>query len=279
MSRRADLDRALALASADAAYGSLAVRVLDVRSALEGAFDGFFLAHECARAASRDARWGASRSSPRAPESSSSPAARTPSASAEGARARAGGAEASPRDSHSDGDVGRTRARVMWTAWDGVGSSRWVDALRAGREVGASDVAARRYYCSRSFVAKAAGAAGADTDDEEELAEADEDASLIYEFTDFAAEELEFMVKWNSVARRFRCAGEHETGALCEAFAETYARDLERSEFFDYFLRTMLGMVEFGVIDREGVVRALRTARRVTASAPAEDHFSESEEI
>lgn len=282
MKRAADRADALERSLVDAARAALEVNVRDVRSALEGSFDGFFLAHDRELVTSRDAREARRPSSSRAEasharvrgetrESSELRGAKTPSASAEGAPR-----EPAPRDSSSDGDVGRVRSR--WTACDGVGSVRWADAPRAREGFRSRGAATRRYYCSRSYVAKAAGEPSSDTDDEEELADAREDASLIYDFTDFAVGELDFMVKWNFVARRFRCSGEHETSALCERFAETYAPDLGRSEFFNYFLRTMLGMVEFGVLDREGVVRALQTARRVTESAPTADLSSESEE-
>ena len=143
---------------------------------------------------------------------------------------------------------------------------RVVDALaRARRASGVGDDAdamARAggwFYSSRTFVKKT-GTPTSDTEDAEETAGDREDAPLINEFVDLAAEEMDFMCKWNAVARRFNCLGECESAALCEAFARAHARDLAREDFFNYFLRTMFGMFEFGVMDREGIVRALRAA-------------------
>ena len=173
--------------------------------------------------------------------------AATPSGTVDHGGPRRGGARASAETSDAD-DARRTVVDALARARRASGVGDDADAMAGGW-----------FYSSRTFVKKT-GTPTSDTEDAEETAGDREDAPLINEFVDLAAEEMDFMCKWNAVARRFNCLGECESAALCEAFARAHARDLAREDFFNYFLRTMFGMFEFGVMDREGIVRALRAA-------------------
>lgn len=179
--------------------------------------------------------------------------AATPSGTVNDGGPRRGGARASAETSDAD-DARRTVVDALARArrTTGVGND-------VGDDVDAMARAEGWFYSSRTFVKKT-GTPTSDTEDAEETAGDREDAPLINEFVDLAAEEVDFMCKWNAVARRFNCLGECESAALCEAFARAHGRDLAREDFFNYFLRTMFGMFEFGVMDREGIVRALRAA-------------------
>ena len=100
----------------------------------------------------------------------------------------------------------------------------------------------------------------ADSDDDGDRRDVEESARLIHEFSDFSEAELQYMVKWNSVALRFRCLGRYESASLCEAFVRTHRRALREKHFFSCYLRTVLAMYEFGAMDRAGVAHALKVA-------------------
>ena len=122
-------------------------------------------------------------------------------------------------------------------------------------------VVGARYHDARTFVLMNDALAMRGDDEaclEREIAE---DARAAHEFVDYADEEIRFMCAWNETARRFACAGEHESDDLCVAFARTHAREMRDKVFFDQFLRTVLAMYEFGCMDREQCVRAMRATR------------------
>ena len=78
------------------------------------------------------------------------------------------------------------------------------------------------YFNSSSFTMMSA-TPEVDSDDDGARREIDESARLIHEFTDLAEEELQYMVKWNSVALRFRCLGNVTKARRC------VRRSLERT--------------------------------------------------
>lgn len=122
-------------------------------------------------------------------------------------------------------------------------------------------VGVARYHDARTFVPMNDALAMRGDDEaclEREIAEGERAA---HEFVDYADEEIRFMCAWNETARRFACAGEHESGDLCVAFARKHAREMRDKVFFDQFLRTVLAMYEFGCMDREQCVQAMRATR------------------
>lgn len=118
------------------------------------------------------------------------------------------------------------------------------------------------FYDSKTFALKA-GPPEYDSDIEGAIeADIHDDARCINDYVDFAASELEFMKKWNTLARQFRCVADYDVPALCKAFVRRHSRDLRDTTFYDYFTRTLLGMYEFGCIDRIAVVETLRDASK-----------------
>jgi len=118
------------------------------------------------------------------------------------------------------------------------------------------------FYDSKTFTLKD-GLPEFDSDIEG-ATEADilDDDRCISDYIDFAASELEFMKKWNTIARQFRCIADYDVPALCKAFVRRHSRDFRDTTFYDYFTRTLLGMYEFGCIDRIAMVEALREASK-----------------
>lgn len=118
------------------------------------------------------------------------------------------------------------------------------------------------FYDSKTFTLKD-GPPAYDSDIEGAI-EADirDDDRWISDYVDFAASELEFMKKWNTLARQFRCVADYDVPALCKAFVRRHSRDLRDTTFYDYFTRTLVGMYEFGCIDRIAVVETLRQASK-----------------
>jgi hypothetical protein len=118
------------------------------------------------------------------------------------------------------------------------------------------------FYDSKTFTLKA-GPPEYDSDIEGAIeADIHDDARCINDYVDFAASELEFMKKWNTLAKQFRCVADYDVPALCKAFVRRHSRDLCDTTLYDYFTRTLLGMYEFGCIDRIAVVETLRDASK-----------------
>ena len=239
-------------------------RASSVRATLERARAMLHDAVRRARALKRDATADEARrrdddarattTTGRRAESSPSPP-KTPTDSTE-KRAKRSSPTSSPEDAREEDARAKGRARRAKRARPERGGDGRAPFERAERARG-------MYFNSASFTMMSA-TPEVDSDDDGARREIDESARLIHEFTDLAEEELQYMVKWNSVALRFRCLGRHESPALCEAFARTHWRSLREKDFFSYYLRTVLAMYEFGAIDRAGVVHALRVAADVT---------------
>ena len=119
------------------------------------------------------------------------------------------------------------------------------------------------FYDSKTFILKD-GPPEYDSDIEGAIeADIHDDDRCISDYVDFAASELEFMKKWNTLVRQFHCVADYDVPALCKAFVRRHKSDLrEDTTFYDYFTRTLLGMYEFGCIDRIAVVETLRQASK-----------------
>jgi len=200
----------------------------------------------------RDADARATTTTGRRADGSPSPP-KTPTESTE-KRAKRSSPTSSPEEAREEAAAGRAKRTKRPPPERG-------GAVRAPFE---RDEPARGVYFNSSSFTMMSATPEVDSDDDGARREIDESARLIHEFTDLAEEELQYMVKWNSIALRFRCLGRHESAALCEAFARTHWRSLREKDFFSYYLRTVLAMYEFGAIDRAGVVHALRVAADVT---------------
>ena len=120
----------------------------------------------------------------------------------------------------------------------------------------------RPYHHSRTFVAMDA-APREDSDDEDptprELAE---DEALLNEFVDYSREEIDFMLAWNAVSRRYRALRDDDVPGLLKAFVRAHIERLRSSPRFHHmFLTAATAMSEHGVVHSQGIVDALKFAR------------------
>ena len=120
----------------------------------------------------------------------------------------------------------------------------------------------RPYYHSRTFVAMDA-APREDSDDEDPIPrELAEDEALLNEFVDYSREEIDFMLAWNAVSRRYRALRDDDVPGLLKAFVRAHIERLRSSQRFHHmFLTAATAMFEHGVVHRQGIVDALKFVR------------------